>query len=131
MAQQFRATIPHTALALLTLPLLASPVQAQSYYDVAKTGSDSNPCTQAAPCLTIQAAVNKVPLGTIAGIRIGDGIYNEAVNIYYHRAVAISGNCSNLSGVTVAPPAGNAAFTIQDHAITSLTCLTIAGSGSP
>ena len=97
---------------------------------MAKTpgASNSNTCdSSAAPCLTIQGAVNKVPGGSL-GVRInvGAGTYNESVNIYYHRAMEIRGDCSNLSAVQIVTT--SVAFSIQDKVIVILHCFTISTS---
>ena len=46
---------------------------------VSTTGSDSNPCTRAQPCATLQYAVDNAPAG--ATINVGAGKYNQTVNI--------------------------------------------------
>src|SRR5258708_5281870 len=53
------------ALAAALVPCLATePAQAQSARTyVSGRGSDANACTQAAPCLTLQGALNKTSAG--------------------------------------------------------------------
>ena len=46
---------------------------------VSTTGSDSNPCTKALPCATMQYAVDNAPAGSI--INVEAGTYNQSVNI--------------------------------------------------
>jgi len=46
---------------------------------VSTSGSDTNPCTKAAPCLTITYALGQAPSG--ATISVGPGTYREQVNI--------------------------------------------------
>lgn len=46
---------------------------------VSTTGSDSNPCTKALPCATMQYAVDNAPTGSI--INVEAGTYNQTVNI--------------------------------------------------
>jgi hypothetical protein len=64
----------------LSLSVLgAVSVQATTYY-VSKSGNDSNPCTQAQPCLTLTRGKN---LATSAGdiVSVGNGVYNERVTV--------------------------------------------------
>ena len=49
----------------MVLAISASPVRAQSVLWVSATGNDANVCSQAAPCLTFQGAINK---GSVAQI---------------------------------------------------------------
>src|ERR1044072_6519807 len=56
-----RLTLPITSLATLVIcAFYAAPAQAQTRVFVAAQGSDSNPCTFAAPCRTFQHAHNVV-----------------------------------------------------------------------
>src|SRR5262245_56237215 len=125
MSQQARVTrtISLTALAALILPLLGWPAAAQFY--VAKTGSDTNACTShAAPCLTINGAIAKVPGGSLGtSIDVSAGIYSETVDIFYFRAVELRGDCSNLAAVEIRTT--GVGIAVQDHAIGILRCLTI------
>ena len=100
-----------------------APAFAQLF--VGKAGSDTNDCTSpAAPCLTIQAAVNKVPGGSLGvDISVGPGSYAESVNIFYARAMRIVGNCNDLSAVQILT--NGTAIWVQDHAIGIIQCLTI------
>src|SRR5262245_17714788 len=111
--------------ATFILLAMLAPAKAQQLY-VAKFGNDDNTCmSQSAPCLTIQGAINKVPGGSLGvDIDIADGTYNEMPNIYYHRAIRLRGNCSNLSSVQII--ANSLGILVQDHAIGILQCLTIA-----
>jgi len=99
---------------------------------VSKSGNDKNDCASlSTPCLTIQAAVDKVPFGSEADISVGPGVYAEAVNVYYWRAITIHGPalCSeaDASTVVVGLPGGTA-ITSQDHAIVGVSCLTVRGA---
>lgn len=46
---------------------------------VSTTGSDSNPCTKAQPCATIQYAVDQAPVG--AFVHVEAGTYHQTANI--------------------------------------------------
>ena len=65
---------------LLTLtPFVLTPLFAQgATYYVAKTGSDSNSCTAAAPCLTIRKGISVMSGGDT--LVIGDGTYEEFIH---------------------------------------------------
>jgi hypothetical protein len=116
---------------LFAASLFAAPAQGQTHW-VAKTGNDSNSCTTSvAPCLTIQGAVNKVPLGTTATISIAPGIYNDPVNIFYHRVISISGplgqngECTDKGAVTLSRSTPGPIIWVQDHPIVSVSCVTL------
>src|SRR3979411_1550298 len=49
----------YVSLCTIVLAISASPVRAQSVLWVSATGSDAAVCSQAAPCLTFQGAINK------------------------------------------------------------------------
>ncbi len=91
---------------------------------VSTTGSDSNPCTQAKPCKTLQYAVDQAPVG--AFIHVAAGTYMQTVNINkpltiqgagqgatiidgsnvdegsmgYYAVIQVSNNTSGTSGTT-------------------------------
>ena len=91
---------------------------------VSTTGSDSNPCTKAAPCATIQYAVNQAPVG--AYVHVEAGTYHQTANITkpltlegagasstivdgssidesalgYYAVIQVSNNTSGTNGVT-------------------------------
>src|SRR5262245_39594441 len=92
-----------TALAFLTLPLLAEPATAQSLLlYVAKNGSDAYACTSSVlPCLTIQGGVNRCPKVTDCQITIGTGIYPETVAVAHWMQTSFVGNCSDLTAVKI------------------------------
>jgi hypothetical protein len=62
--------------ATATITLLAQAATGTTYY-VAKTGSDSNPGTQASPFLTIQHGASVAGAGDT--VLVGAGVYNELV----------------------------------------------------
>lgn len=57
----------------------AAPLIGTTTIYVSTTGSDSNPCTKAAPCATLQYAVDNAPVGGI--VKVEAGTYNQSVNI--------------------------------------------------
>lgn len=151
-------TISVTALAFLVLPLADTPAAAQPspnapmYFYVAKTGSNSNACVQAAdspctsmlgavcfavtkPCLTIQGAIAKVPYEKRGSIFVSPGTYTEAVNIVgdLHHRIEIYGPytfdgtnyaCSDATQVAITAP-GDTAVWAQDHGTVILGCMTL------
>lgn len=118
-----------TLVANLPLPQIGggSATSGTAYF-VSTTGSDSNDCLAVGtPCLTIQHAIDLCNLGAICSISLADGTYTTTVgfNITYPRFVSITGNCGNVSAVTVALGANSiAAFTVQDLAIGTISCIT-------
>jgi hypothetical protein len=56
----------------------ANQIGTTSVY-VSTTGSDTNPCTKALPCATMQYAVDNAPNGAV--IHVEAGTYNQTVNI--------------------------------------------------
>jgi hypothetical protein len=61
-----------TALCAMLLLMSASPVHAQATLWVADFGADSNPCSEASPCLTFQGAIGKGNVGQINCMTSGD-----------------------------------------------------------
>ena len=57
----------------------AAPLIGTTTIYVATTGSDSNTCTKARPCATLQYAIDNAPVGGI--IKVEAGTYNQTVNI--------------------------------------------------
>lgn len=101
--------------ALISLPLwyagiglqlsqtpLPSPTLAITYY-VSASGSDTNPCTQAAPCKTISRSLAVAPGGSV--IEVAPGIYPEYV--YINKTVNLVGNGAIIDGA-------NATGTVRD-----------------
>src|SRR5262249_34273285 len=107
------------------LIFLIGNTPASSQLFVGKTGNDANECASpAAPCLTIQAAINKVPGGSLGvDITVASGSYAENINIFYARAMRIVGDCNDLSAVQILT--NGTGIWIQDHAIAIIQCLTI------
>src|ERR1041385_6791687 len=59
----------------LSVAVLPKAAQAATYY-VAKTGGGTT-CSQASPCATIAAGLNKLAAGDT--LSVGDGTYNEGI----------------------------------------------------
>jgi len=81
-----------------------SSTRAQSTLWVSATGSDSNVCSQTAPCVTFQGAYNK---GTVAQINcLGSGVYGPITITTSLTIDCGSGNVGNIvssvaSGITI------------------------------
>jgi hypothetical protein len=70
----------------------STPASENALY-VSKSGSDSNPCTQASPCLTINSGIAKMKGGDT--LIVGAGTYAEIITDY-----------AGTGGYTVRPPNG-------------------------
>lgn len=66
------------ALAFASVILAGLPAKATTYY-VAKTGNDSNACTEASPCLTITHAYGLANPGDV--VSVGAGTYSESLSL--------------------------------------------------
>src|SRR5262245_9810228 len=94
-------------------------------------GDDRNDClTAAAPCATIQRAVDQITPapGQITGmgtVMLARGTYSAGATITYHKVVTFIGDCDDPSRVVVRPQGGGAGFMAQDHAIAGINCVTI------
>lgn len=105
----------------------ASALAVDFYVSKESHADDNNTCTTPAePCETIQAAVNKTPIGVTSHVFMAPGVYKETVSVHYWRFVGLRGDCEDWSAVTVEPPANAAGVRGQDHAIFSVACFTIA-----
>jgi hypothetical protein len=83
--------VPAVALALsagVTTAHASAAIGTTTVY-VTVHGSDSNPCTKALPCATLQFAVDNAPTGSI--IKVGAGTFNQTVNITKPVTIAGSG----------------------------------------
>ena len=79
-------------LSTTTLAVTAGPAAAAAtdlYVDT--TGSDAGPCSQAAPCATVQRAVDLTVEGTPAVIHVGAGWYTGRVSLSANRTLTIQG----------------------------------------
>jgi len=98
----------------------------------APTGSDANDCLgPSTPCATFQRAVNLCPAGAYCGILPAPGVYSQKTDVFFHKTINISGNCSDHSAVVVddringVGQAGSI-FGVQDHATLIISCMTLA-----
>jgi hypothetical protein len=117
-----RLTLPITSLATLVIcAFYAVPAQAQTRVFVAAQGSDSNPCTFAAPCRTFQHAHNVVAAS--GEIDVLDPAGYGAVTIT--KSISIQGH--GFSGIS--PASSTTAITIAAGAtdIVNLSGLLIDG----
>lgn len=122
----------NTRIVAASLFLLAGTCASEATYYVATNGSDANPCTQSQPCATFQRGVDLCPSGGYCGIQVGPGVYSQKTNVIFFKSIAIIGDCSNRSNIVVddrvnGTPVGGYIFTVQDHAVLTVECLTIAG----
>lgn len=92
---------------------------------VSTTGSDSNPCTKAAPCATLQHAADAAPVGAVIHVEAGtyyqtvnlskpltlegagvgkttiDGSKTDEISLYgYYAVIQVSDNTSGTNGTT-------------------------------
>jgi hypothetical protein len=113
-----------TLLCAMALAISASPARAQSVLWVSATGNDANACSQAAPCLTFQGAINK---GNVAQINcLTGGSYGVFVI-----TASITVDCGTGNIGTIFATAGNA-ITINTGpgVIVVLRHLSLNGDGS-
>jgi hypothetical protein len=74
-----RLSLPNGVVIILLLAATIIPARAATYY-VSKSGSDSNACTQSAPCLTIAKGATKATQpGDI--VQVGAGTYSERITV--------------------------------------------------
>jgi len=132
MSRAFALPLLVTAFAWPALAANAPPI----FLWVAPTGNDTNSClSAAAPCGTIQGAIDKVPYGTRGIVNLLPGHYPGGVNIvgYLHNFIGIYGpydsnvQCVDPAQVVIDAP-GAVAFWIQDHASTQFGCLSISAA---
>jgi hypothetical protein len=100
--------IRRAALLFYFLPfLIAVPARAVNHYYVTTNGSDSNPCSQSSPCLTVQHAVEVFVLASDgAVIHVAAGTYTDSVNDTTLSPACTEGNvwfCANRGGTSAAP----------------------------
>jgi Right handed beta helix region len=93
---------------------------ADNFRYLSSTGSNANPCTLAQPCRSLQATINKTPVG--GELRILDsGFFGNNANI--SRSITISGNGNTI---TLGAP-----ITINDAGATvALRGLVLSGEGT-
>ena len=119
--------IPLLVFGLTAAPCcFTAPAQAQSTRTyVSKNGSDSNPCTATAPCVTLQGALSKTLAGgeiyTLSSANYGYVTINQAVSIIAGAGVSGVLAPSNVSGITINAGAND---------IVNLRGLDVDGTGS-
>jgi hypothetical protein len=92
-----------TSLGATLLLISAGPVRAQNVLWVSANGNDANSCSQAAPCLTFQAAINK---GNVAQINcLTSGNYGPFT---VTTSIAIDCGTGNIGNVVVSGQNTNA-----------------------
>jgi hypothetical protein len=93
--------------------LFSAPARATVYY-VSKTGNDSNPCTQAQPCVTIQRGIN-VAAGGGNILYVGAGSFTEDPSV-------TTGGSSSSSMFTIQgfAPGGSCPTTASGDPLTPL-----------
>jgi hypothetical protein len=109
----------------LVSALSLGTAEAQIYNFVASPSGDENgQCTQTHPC-SPQGAVKACPMGAICNIALQPGVYADpAVNMYYHRTIAITGDCNDPHAVVFRATRPNTALVqLQDHVIGGVSCL--------
>jgi hypothetical protein len=111
-------------LCAVVLAISASPVRAQSVLWVAATGNDAAVCSQAAPCLTFQGAINK---GNVAEINcLTSGNYGP-----FTITASITIDCGTGNIGTIFTTADNGiTITTGAGAIVVLRHLSLNGDGS-
>lgn len=84
-------------------------------------------CASPAFGQTIQQAVDAA--GQYGHVQVPDGTYSAGANLNYYRLVTITGNCADPTKVVVNTNDG-LIFSAQDHAILTVSCLTLAGANA-
>ena len=74
--------------------VLAAPLQAGTSYYVTKSGNDSNPCTEIAPCKTITRGINVAQNGDT--VNVGEGVYNEYV--FVDKSITLNSTDATIDG---------------------------------
>lgn len=113
---------------LLTLAFLLcwignSHALVYDYMFVSPTGTGD--CSSAASPCTMQHAVDISVDGRTTVLYPAPGTYPGDLNVVYYRVINIAGDCSNYANVKIG---GSIGVTGQDHAIVTLSCLTITSS---
>ena len=102
------------SLCSIVLLFAASPVQAQSVLWVAANGADANVCSQTAPCLTFQGAINK---GSVSQINcLTSGNYGP---VLITASITIDCGTGNV-GTVSATGSSNSAITINANSAANI-----------
>jgi Right handed beta helix region len=109
----------------LAVTLLAAPVQAQNNRSfVSPTGSDSNPCSLAAPCRSFAGALAVTNAGGEIAV-LGTAGYGTVI---VNKPVSIVNPGAFEAGVTI--PSGGTGITVNTPGSVKLQGLTLEGSGT-
>jgi hypothetical protein len=107
-----------------TLPATAHAQQPRTF--VSPTGSDSNPCTLAAPCRTFQAAIVQTNSGGEIAV-LGTAGYNAGATLAIDRPISIVNPGAFEAGIVV--PSGGYGIVFSTTGAVYLRGLTIEGGG--
>lgn len=124
----------------LVVLLLSTATAAAEIYHVAPApgGSDANDClSPSTQCATFQRAVDLCPSATHCTIQTAPGVYSQKTNVVWYKAISITGpragdaTCADRSAVVVddridGVGQAGAIFMGQDHAILTISCMTLA-----
>jgi hypothetical protein len=115
---------------MVVLIVWATGVSAQpsaNFYAAPET-TDNPECSLQRPCSPQGAlrACRSQPIEQCV-ISLTDGLYDDPeINIYYHRLVKLTGNCSNPNAVVLRATKHDTTLVwIQDHAIGIIECMTL------
>ena len=105
----------NTRISIMLSCAMALTTAAFSQTWVSNTGSNSNPCTMAAPCLTFQRAVNVTPAwGQVRVLNAGDyGSVTITQAIRIDGGGLVSNVTTSGSSITVNTPAGSVWFSYE------------------
>jgi hypothetical protein len=119
-----RLTLSFSVAALLALSLISNSAQAQSRVFVAAQGSDSNPCSFAAPCRTFQHAHDAVAAGGEIDVLDPAGYGALVIN----KGISIQGH--GFSGISVSSGGTGISISVPSTDNVSLNGLLIDGGGA-
>jgi hypothetical protein len=118
----------------LLFALVATAAHAGGPFYVTTGGSDTNDClTPSSSCRSIQHAVDLTPNAEASRVIIGPGTWNIGGHVFYYKVVSFVGNSGGDCDPTqtiITLFGGDTAFTFEDHAIGTISCLTINSVGS-
>lgn len=103
--------VAHAALVGCAVLASSTAVKAQTFtFASAATGNDANNCTRAAPCLTLQRAVDVVAAGGHVQV-LTSGAYGDTP-LQINKSVTISadGVSANVRGISILSPMGKVAL---------------------
>jgi hypothetical protein len=93
-------------LALAVTALANMPAHAQQRVFVSTFGSDSNPCSQAQPCLTFQQAYNTAAANAVINVldpgNYGPLVITHGISVQGHGFAGIVQTCGGCAAITVA-----------------------------